>query len=714
MSKTTYHILANVAAIVLAIGITFTAHASSAYYVSATGSDSNPGTSLAPFKTMQKAADTVPAGSIVDVMGSTNERVTVTRPSIDFECAAAPCQMQGFVISASNITVNGFSIDNIPNVSNGFGIYVTSTNCTLTNNYITHGNWGGISTSSASSGCLIKNNTLAYNSQSGLKILGSNHTVQGNDISHSIQNPSWTTNGVNLDADGILFFGSNNTFVGNYVHDISYNDPGNTSPHIDCHQTWANNDNANGIVFNGERCILDNIVSSTEEASTCFTTQENTGTILVENSLLDCTMGAFLKPTDGGSINFNHNQIIGQLQQSPSYSFGIWSNGAVGVTLTNNIVYDFSGDSVFVKNGGSVSGNNNLFYDSFKNVTFTGYSTAKDLANLDPKMDANYYLLPGSPAIGAASDGGNIGAFGVSGGAPATTATPTTLSTSQPSNTPTSIASPTPSMPTITQTAIPPTSTSTILPAASPTPIQPTSTPTLPTVAPTIAQLTSTSTTLPTKTSVPPTASLAPTLPAVTPTVIQPTSTNQPTSTSKPLPTNTPTAEPPTATLKPLPTNTPTSIPPTATSKPLPTNTSTSVPPTATAKSTPTSQPDSPITYDDKNSAFSYSSGWQTVTDAKAYGGSYKDTTQSGADVVLPFNGQSFSIVYRGGAYGQFDVFIDAQLVATLNEEQATDTDQQRWDYPGQLAQGSHRLKLEFKTTNTNVNCGTLDAVITR
>lgn len=127
MRKTTYRILATIAAVVLTIGITFTAHASSAYYVSATGSDSNPGTSSAPFKTIQKAADTVPAGSIVDVMGSTNERVTVTRPSINFECATSPCNMQGFVISASNITVNGFAINNIPNVSNGFGIYATST-----------------------------------------------------------------------------------------------------------------------------------------------------------------------------------------------------------------------------------------------------------------------------------------------------------------------------------------------------------------------------------------------------------------------------------------------------------------------------------------------------------------------------------------------------------------------------------------------------------
>jgi len=138
------------------------------------------------------------------------------------------------------------------------------------------------------------------------------------------------------------------------------------------------------------------------------------------------------------------------------------------------------------------------------------------------------------------------------------------------------------------------------------------------------------------------------------------------------------------------------------------------VPPTATPKSTATSQPVSPITYDDKNSAFSYSSGWQALSAAAAYGGSYQDTTTGGASVVLPFTGQSFSIIYRGGAYGQFDVFIDANLVATLNEKLATDTYQQRWDYPSQLAQGSHKLKLVFKLTSTNVNCGTLDAVIIR
>lgn len=585
------------------------------YYVSATGNDSNSGASSAPFKTIQKAANTVPTGSIVHVLGSTNERVTITRPGIDFECASAPCKMDGFAISASSITVNGFSIDNVPNISNGYGIYVTSTNCILTNNYITHGNWGGIGTSATSSGCLIKGNTLTYNSQTGLKILGANHVVQANDISHSIQNPSWTTNGVNADADGILFFGTKNTFIGNYIHDISYSDPGNTSPHIDCHQTWANNgNNASGIIFHGERCVLDNIVLSTAEASTCFTTQENTGLIVVENSLLDCTIGAFIKPATGGTISFNHNVIIGQTRQSSAYSFGVWSNGALGVGLANNIVYNFSGDSVFVKNGGSVNGNNNLFDDPYKNVTTTGYSPVKDLVNLDPKFDTNYYLQPGSPALGTASDGGDIGAFGpatnvpppVPSVTPTTTYTPTALATSISSSTPTQIASPFPALPTFTSMPILPTATQTT------SPIQ--------------------------------------VLPTFTPTAVQPTATPQ---------------------------------------------------------------PSLAITYDDKNSAFIYSSGWQTVPTTNAYNGSYKETTQDGASVVLPFTGQSFSIIYKGGpTFNKIDVFIDAVLVATLNEKLTTDTFQMRWDYPAQLTPGNHRLKLVFKVSSSTINLGSLDAVI--
>ena len=45
------------------------------YYVATTGTDSNPGTQSTPWKTVQHAADTVHAGSTVNVRGGTYEEL---------------------------------------------------------------------------------------------------------------------------------------------------------------------------------------------------------------------------------------------------------------------------------------------------------------------------------------------------------------------------------------------------------------------------------------------------------------------------------------------------------------------------------------------------------------------------------------------------------------------------------------------------------------
>ena len=121
-------------------------------------------------------------------------------------------------------------------------------------------------------------------------------------------------------------------------------------------------------------------------------------------------------------------------------------------------------------------------------------------------------------------------------------------------------------------------------------------------------------------------------------------------------------------------------------------------------------------TYDDKNSLFVYSStAWQTVSVQSAYGGSYRETTRDGSFVTFPFTGQSFSIICKGGVtFGKFDVYVDGNLVTTLNEKLSTTTYQKRWDYPGQLALGAHTVKLVFRVTSSVLNRGSLDALIIR
>jgi hypothetical protein len=152
-----------------------------------------------------------------------------------------------------------------------------------------------------------------------------------------------------------------------------------------------------------------------------------------------------------------------------------------------------------------------------------------------------------------------------------------------------------------------------------------------------------------------------------------------------------------------LPSPTPTLIAPTST------------PISATPTVAPTSGSTTSKTYDDKNSAFAFSSGWKSISTTKASGGSYRETTQNGATATLTFTGQSFSIIYKGGiTFSKFDVYVDGALVATLNQKLSAAAYQQRWDYPGQLAYGSHKLKLVFKVTSSTINRGSLDAVIVR
>ena len=55
--------------------------ANSSFYVSTTGSDSNPGTQAAPWRTVQHAADTVRAGGTVNVRGGIYEELVTIKAS---------------------------------------------------------------------------------------------------------------------------------------------------------------------------------------------------------------------------------------------------------------------------------------------------------------------------------------------------------------------------------------------------------------------------------------------------------------------------------------------------------------------------------------------------------------------------------------------------------------------------------------------------------
>ncbi|HCR69921.1 MAG TPA: hypothetical protein DIW23_00625 [Anaerolineae bacterium] len=158
-----------------------------------------------------------------------------------------------------------------------------------------------------------------------------------------------------------------------------------------------------------------------------------------------------------------------------------------------------------------------------------------------------------------------------------------------------------------------------------------------------------------------------------------------------------------------------TPIPATATSTNLPNPTRTPKP-TKTPKPTqiPPQNPSGTF-FDDLDPAFVYSGSWDNeVNKRKAYGGSFKMTSENGSFLTFTFTGQSFSILYTGGpAFRAMDVYVDDVLVGTINQRAGARTFQQQWDYSGILTPGVHTLKLVYVSDKPDKK-GSIDAVIVR
>ena len=163
--------------------------AATTYYVDGlAGSDSNPGTQSLPWKTIQKAANTLRAGDTVIVnAGTYNERVNITTYSgssgslISF-IAQGTVQCQGFWITRNFIQVKGFSVTAIlPGWrQEAYGFYVEGSNCIIENNYVYFCPTTGIGSSATSANCVFRNNRLYRNVMNGFEIDGINHLIENN------------------------------------------------------------------------------------------------------------------------------------------------------------------------------------------------------------------------------------------------------------------------------------------------------------------------------------------------------------------------------------------------------------------------------------------------------------------------------------------------------------------------------------------------------
>ncbi|HSJ54912.1 MAG TPA: right-handed parallel beta-helix repeat-containing protein, partial [Anaerolineae bacterium] len=398
--------------------------AATLYYVSTSGSDSNPGTSDRPWRTIQKAANTMVAGDTVTVRaGDYPERVQVSRSGssgsqITYQ-AEGTVTMRGFTVRGNYVTIRGFDISNTPNAwADGQGIFVQANYCIIENNYVHYATRGGIFVYaepwewSSRTGNVVRNNRLGRNALVGIEVHGRNHVIEGNEIWGTIQHhPSWPSPPYS-DADGMRFFGSGHVFRRNYIHDINFSDPENDDPHIDCFQTWGGEYQEAGrdIVFERNWCeVLES--QTAYESGTAFMLAGSRGLIIRSNIL----QAAKHINTGGGGNSYLtvvNNTMTSDLSfPTSNYPQGIALENCPNSTVRNNILYNLPGE-VYKVTGTSTTGlamGNNLAYRS-DGKALVGSPYPGDLWGVVPGFvnagAANYHLQTTSAAV---DSGYNVG-----------------------------------------------------------------------------------------------------------------------------------------------------------------------------------------------------------------------------------------------------------------------------------------------------------------
>ena len=389
------------------------------YYVDGSlGSDSNPGFQTLPWQTIQKAANTASPGDTVTVIeGNYPERILVSLSGaigapIIFQ-AEGIVTMKGFTINADNITVRNFEISDTENDgTSGWGIYVQGSNCTIENNYIHDATRGGILISAIDgsedlvANCIIRNNRLYHNSQIGVEVHGRNHIIEENEIWGTIQyHPKWTNPPSWVDADGIRFFGSGHIFRGNYIHDISIDDPQNIDPHIDAFQTW---DDPSGEV--GRDSIFENNKILLGNTATGFQLEGGTHNLIIRNNIVQAFRGIltyrngdspYTNPRDVFVLN---NLFIGDLQYLPEENpAGMLIGDTTNAVIKNNIIMDQRGQTIETY-ASSADVDYNLFYNRDSSIPL-GTPHIHDIWNIDPLFinpdNGDFHLQAESPAIDA-------------------------------------------------------------------------------------------------------------------------------------------------------------------------------------------------------------------------------------------------------------------------------------------------------------------------
>lgn len=395
------------------------------------GSDANPGTQSEPWQTIQMAASMMPEGNKAIVLeGHYPERVYIARPNLTFQ-AQGEVLMQGFSIQADNTTIIGFTIVSLTDdVPTGIGIDVPDAGyCLIENNRFLFNTWGGLrlmgspNNPAASHDCIVRNNIFFRNALYAAEIMGQNHLIENNDVSHTIQHHPCTRSTASwLDADAFRFHGNGHTFRGNTIHNMPYGLKGfetvscnlenlaDTSKdfvsdsHTDCFQTYGGERIAgHDILFEANRCELPPSSEWVDDiGAKAFQTSGNAFNLTFRNNLVIADfLSLFL---DGcHDITIANNTFIGS--GDPSSQGLKFLNCFGNIRIKNNIFYK-------QENGiGHIWPVNTLVDAGYNCIYRENGSPSRpadpgDIWDADPYLDIDYRLTSNSPCVDSGIDMG--------------------------------------------------------------------------------------------------------------------------------------------------------------------------------------------------------------------------------------------------------------------------------------------------------------------
>ncbi|MBB6731516.1 right-handed parallel beta-helix repeat-containing protein [Cohnella zeiphila] len=318
--------------LLLPIGARSTAHAATAYYVSTTGSDSNPGTSPdSAWQTLQHAADAAVPGDTVYVMGGTYN--------------------QKLKISKSGTSAGGFiTFQNYPDqtaILDGTGLTVNESE-------------GLVEIDSASyvriQGFEIRNFTSSVRDvvPMGIYVNGSgNHIDLLNNYVHDIKSTAAVRSDLSgRDAHGIAVYGTEATAISDVTID------GNTLTNL--------------VLGSSESLVVNGNVTDFQMTNNLVHDNDNIGIVAIGFE---------------GTAPSNDQARNGVIRGNTVYNITAVNNPAYGKPVPND---DYSADGIYVDGGKDIVIENNTSYSNDIGIELASEHTGKATSNVTARNNLVY------------------------------------------------------------------------------------------------------------------------------------------------------------------------------------------------------------------------------------------------------------------------------------------------------------------------------------